>query len=949
MVVAARALCSCLGGGGAWGCGRVGGGASHRGALGGGGASAETPAAGRTRPTACAPRAVDGYVIMHAPASQPPPGGRAADMDDILIVTSRHSQAATLWINYLTKCFNSICQSRQKPPYKILNLGVEDIVGTGNMSVAMEEKMVRVKLQIVILCPQFLEHIYDNPAPASILTRLLQPDRVLAMLLGVEESNITEQHQAVLPSYQQWQRMQVKDQDESFVGDFLGAGLTILARVSRQQLAKEKALFSIVPKKVNEGQNKVILLLNEPMTKDDVVKIKVNKNGEFIDVIGAKRRNPYTLYFQIPECCLEVSMLVSIHVEKNGQDLGNRLIKCESRMRELDQLLRTSNNPLDFMCQTLGFSPGDREHLDNFLVTSFQRNLPPHFNLLQTPGDCHQHRTHASPEEYPTLLHFAARFGLEKFAWQLLECPGGTLACEIRNVCDLTPAEMAEAANHPKLAHILRGYMQMTEFTIMYDMLGKMSEGNPKNDSSNYRIPRRLSDTYQIPQSTRTLVDIYDQVPSVVRPITPPPASPKPPTNESEGYMEMLPRNPGSSNNSTKNFGSQNLAPVMFELSETLSVKSSPSEATQKISSQCNLDQISLESAHDEKLLQTGVNIKKSTEHVSQGVQDELLEIINDFKNNVHTLSEVERLVENWKNRNDVQRSFKEKQEQLNQMREQYQVLQQQMKSQMKRPTPFDRIRKIFRGKPKAEQKDSSSENSCTNTPEGNNKQVHPECGTGCTRPMSSLSIHSISSSSSGRMSTLSGCSGTSMGDSGTHSDTDDRKAPFCPVELTKTVGAMPNYAIPPAPRVVMSFTSPMESCITKIENRPPEPVPRPESDPYISPEETPSYMNTGETPRKQSIWSETEERISVMISANSTNTEVVNQDQNKRISEPEYLEALPINNSEYVNISYSTETTSKTEQSQSEQNDATDSMPEYMNVTVGNISAPPVPPRGMF
>jgi hypothetical protein len=44
-------------------------------------------------------------------------------------------------------------------------------------------------------------------------------------------------------------------------------------------------------------------------------------------------------------------MLVSVHVEKNGQALGYRQVKCESRMRELDQILRTCDSPLDFMCQ----------------------------------------------------------------------------------------------------------------------------------------------------------------------------------------------------------------------------------------------------------------------------------------------------------------------------------------------------------------------------------------------------------------------------------------------------------------------------------------------------------------------------------------------------------------------------------------------------------------------
>ena len=78
------------------------------------------------------------------------------------------------------------------------------------------------------------------------------------------------------------------------------------------------------------------------------------------------------------------------------------------------------------------------------------------------------------------------------------------------------------------------------------------------------------------------------------------------------------------------------------------------------------------------------------------GPQDELLEILNDFKNNVFTISELESLVEDWKNRNDVQQSFKDKQRQLTAMREEYERIQKKMKDNMKAPTPFERIRKLF-------------------------------------------------------------------------------------------------------------------------------------------------------------------------------------------------------------------------------------------------------------
>jgi hypothetical protein len=61
---------------------------------------------------------------------------------------------------------------------------------------------------------------------------------------------------------------------------------------------------------------------------------------------------------------------------------------------------RSKNLTVPPLLQTLGFSPGDREHLDNFLVLAFQRNLPPQFNLLHTSGLPHHHRTRTS--EYKT-------------------------------------------------------------------------------------------------------------------------------------------------------------------------------------------------------------------------------------------------------------------------------------------------------------------------------------------------------------------------------------------------------------------------------------------------------------------------------------------------------------------------------------------------------------------
>lgn len=159
-------------------------------------------------------------------------------------------------------------------------------------------------------------------------------------------------------------------------------------------------------------------------------------------------------------------------------------------------------------------------------------------------------------------------------------------------------------------------------------------------------------------------------------------------------------------------------------------------------------------------------NIKsKNKPHVVEDkVQKELIEIINDFKNNVHSIAQVEKLVEEWKNRNDVQLSFKEKQDQLMQMRHKYEQIQTEMKTAMKKPTPFERIKKLF-VKHKHDKSQITSPILCSLP----SNTIPP-----ASRPISSLSTSS--SGSSGRMSTISGCS---IGDSGTHSDNEERKASF--------------------------------------------------------------------------------------------------------------------------------------------------------------------------
>lgn len=59
-------------------------------------------------------------------------------------------------------------------------------------------------------------------------------------------------------------------------------------------------------------------------------------------------------------------------------------------------------------------------------------------------------------EEFPTLLHCAARFGLKNLAAFLLNHPEATWACKITNKYGDDPASIAEKHGHRELRKLIK-------------------------------------------------------------------------------------------------------------------------------------------------------------------------------------------------------------------------------------------------------------------------------------------------------------------------------------------------------------------------------------------------------------------------------------------------------------------------------------------------------------
>ena len=119
----------------------------------------------------------------------------------------------------------------------IRHLPVEDLSGGSGNSFPQRietEIFYESRLQLVLISPTLLQFLFKNPT--FVLGKLLYPDRVLAVMLGVHDRQVQPEHRSSFVSYSQWIHLEAKDHDLEFVQTVLYFSTQILNR-NRQPAA----------------------------------------------------------------------------------------------------------------------------------------------------------------------------------------------------------------------------------------------------------------------------------------------------------------------------------------------------------------------------------------------------------------------------------------------------------------------------------------------------------------------------------------------------------------------------------------------------------------------------------------------------------------------------------------------------------------------------------------
>ncbi|XP_012873324.1 PREDICTED: phosphoinositide 3-kinase adapter protein 1 [Dipodomys ordii] len=390
---------------------------------------------------------------------------------DILIV---YSQDAEEWCHYLQELFLS---SRQVRSHKMLShrLGLDVSVSAEDLRVFLSARCV-----LVLLSAELVQLFYQ-PSLLPLLQRAFHPPRrVLRLLCGVQAHH--EQFLPLFPDWAHWQELTCDDEPEAYlaavrkaisedsgcdsVTDTEPEDEKVLPHSKQLSLPSETTpgnLMVVQPDRIRCGAQTTVYIIMRCKLDD-----RVSTEAEFCPEdspsvrVEAILENEYTISVKAPDLS---SGNVCLKIYSGDLVVCETIISYYTDMEEIGNLLSNAANPVEFMCQAFKIVPYNTETLDKLLTESLKNNIPASglhlFGINQLEEE--DMMTNQRDEELPTLLHFAAKYGLKNLTALLLTCPGALQAYSVANKHGHYPNTLAEKHGFKDLRQFIDEYVETVD------------------------------------------------------------------------------------------------------------------------------------------------------------------------------------------------------------------------------------------------------------------------------------------------------------------------------------------------------------------------------------------------------------------------------------------------------------------------------------------------------
>ncbi|KAF4089322.1 hypothetical protein AMELA_G00065150 [Ameiurus melas] len=304
--------------------------------------------------------------------------------------------------------------------------------------------------------------------------------------------------------------------------------------------AFDKSSLLVLPRRVPcENPGEVFLLLPQAMaSKGMEVEFSESKQKVRVKPVNWNENTLRVTAAEFP------AGNVAVTLYSGGVMKGSTHLHYYNTMGEISRLLKQAADPMNFMFQA--FQSYSSEKLDHILAASVLKKMPTGgFQGLQNE----QTLTGVShSEDIPTLLHFAAQYGLKDLASVLLQCPGAQQAMRSTNRFGHTPLALAHANGHSQLHVFLQESLAKSSgddtSDDVYEMMGstvnlRVADSREQPHTGGARNAKVQVETDDDPYTLEVNNEEYDSIltssSSMVMANRPPAPAPRPeslPTKE---------------------------------------------------------------------------------------------------------------------------------------------------------------------------------------------------------------------------------------------------------------------------------------------------------------------------------------------------------------------------------------------------------------------------------
>ncbi|KFR08585.1 B-cell scaffold protein with ankyrin repeats, partial [Nipponia nippon] len=299
---------------------------------------------------------------------------------------------------------------------------------------------------------------------------LKPPDNVVILLCGVENSEILyeiltldggskeistdqepEEYLSVVTGIIQPDHQTSSDVNLSDVrGPSEKTDLSFKTEVLSETLETNKQSILVLPGRIScENPGELFILLKDEID-DETLEIEFIADNQRIRTQPASwnKKVKYMKALDFPAGPVYVNVYCGGVIKTTAQ------IEYYTALEEIERIFKKVADPIAFTCQAFKFSSAEK--LDSVLTLLLKSKISTYeFRPLQSEEQ-HRQQANSHLEEFPTLLHCAARFGLKNLATFLLDCPDATRACKITNKYGDDPASIAEKHGHRELRKLIK-------------------------------------------------------------------------------------------------------------------------------------------------------------------------------------------------------------------------------------------------------------------------------------------------------------------------------------------------------------------------------------------------------------------------------------------------------------------------------------------------------------